>query len=211
MASPGQYGFERDGQEQGLPQKRWAVRKAMACVAVFAAVSAMGAETSQATEQEKKMTAAESLRVAPGDSLEDAIARARTAPKPVTVELRGGMHFLEKPVVLGPEDSGLTLAAYPNEKPILSGGRRITGWRAEADQVWMAAAPDDFRELWVNGRRAPRARYPDKGYLSVAEVLDVPAGFEMDGGANTLSFQGRRPESVAVGGGRGDCRDESVG
>ena len=128
------------------------------------------------------MTPATTLRVAPGDSLEEAISRARTAPKPVAIELRGGMHFLDKPVVLGPEDSGLTLAAYPNEKPILSGGRRITGWQRGPQDLWTAAATGDFRELWVNGRRAPRARYPERGYLSIAEVLDAqPAEKWMEG------------------------------
>ncbi len=114
------------------------------------------------------------MRVAPGESLEQAIAQARTAPKPATIELRGGMYFLDKPIVLGPQDSGLTLAAYRDEKPVLSGGRRITGWRLGADQVWTAAVTGDFRELWVNGRRAARARYPSQGYLAVAEVLDAP-------------------------------------
>ncbi|MGD1000594.1 MAG: right-handed parallel beta-helix repeat-containing protein [Candidatus Brocadiia bacterium] len=126
--------------------------------------------------------AAETLRVAPGESLEQAIAKARTAPKPVTIELRGGTYFLDKPIALGPQDAGLTLAAYRDEKPVLSGGRRITGWRPGTDQVWTASVTGDFRELWVNGRRAVRARYPSQGYLAVAEVLDAtPAEKWMEG------------------------------
>ena len=30
--------------------------------------------------------------------------------------------------------------------------------------------------MWVNGRRAVRARHPNQGYLAVAEVLNTPAG-----------------------------------
>jgi hypothetical protein len=168
--------------QQGLPQKGRAMRTAIACVAAFTVVSAVGAETSQVIEREKKMTPATTLRVAPGDSLEEAISRARTAPKPVAIELRGGTYFLDKPIVLGPEDSGLTLEAFPNEKPILSGGRRITGWHRGPQDLWTAAATGDFPELWVNGRRAPRARYPERGYLSIAEVLDAqPAEKWMEG------------------------------
>lgn len=97
------------------------------------------------------------------------------------IMLRGGLYFLEKPLVLTPEDSGLKLAAYKGEQPVLSGGRRIEGWK-EVDisgrRLWVADVPDakngkwNFRELWVNGRRATRARYPNQGYLKVAELPD---------------------------------------
>ena len=133
--------------------------------------------------------AGETLSVSPGDSLEQAIVRARAAPKPVTIELRGGMYFLDKPIVLGPQDAGLTLAAYRNERPVLSGGRRITGWRLGENQVWTAAATGDFRELWVNGRRAARARYPSKGYLAVAEVLDVRPAEKWGEGQTRFRFK----------------------
>ena len=155
--------------------------------------------------------AAETLRVAPGESLEQAIAQARTAPKPVAIELRGGMYFLDKPMVLGPQDSGLTLAAFGDEKPILSGGRRITGWRLGADQVWTAAAAGDFRELWVNGRRAARARYPSQRLPVRRRSARCAAGRQMGRGSDALPFQGRRPESVALGYGRGGGGDEPVG
>ena len=102
--------------------------------------------------------AGETLRVAPGESLQQAITSARTAPKPVAIELRGGVHFLDKPIVLGPQDSGLTLAACGDEEPVLSGGRRITGWRLGADQAWTAAAAGDFRELL--GQRPARGAGP---------------------------------------------------
>ena len=101
-----------------------------------------------------------------------------------TVFLRGGSYFLDQPLVLTPGDSGLTLAAYPNEKPVLSGGRRITGWKEVAVQertLWAADVPGVrvgnwlFRELWVNGQRAIRARQPNKGYFNIAELPDKPA------------------------------------
>jgi len=52
----------------------------------------------------------------------------------VTVFLRAGMHVREAPFVLRPEDSGeetspVLYTAYPNEKPVVTGGRRITGWK----------------------------------------------------------------------------------
>jgi len=99
----------------------------------------------------------------------------------VTVYIRRGEYFLNGPLVLKPEDSGLLLAAYPREAPVLSGGRLISGWKPvaiENGNCWFADLPEvregkwDFRELWVNGRRATRARHPNQGYLSVAELPD---------------------------------------
>ncbi|HWH71709.1 MAG TPA: right-handed parallel beta-helix repeat-containing protein, partial [Candidatus Sulfotelmatobacter sp.] len=99
-----------------------------------------------------------------------------------SVYVRGGLHFLTAPLLLQPEDSGLTLAAYGGEKPVLSGGRRITGWRPVAEgnrTLWRTEIPDVrsgawyFRELWVNGQRAVRARHPNHGYLKIDHLLDT--------------------------------------
>jgi len=89
---------------------------------------------------------------------------------PVTVWLRGGRYFLDKPVVFTPEDScPVTYASYPGEEAVLDGGRRIDGWREEevnGRTVWVADIPDAaegkwyFYQLFVDGRRRPRARLP---------------------------------------------------
>lgn len=55
-------------------------------------------------------------------------------PIHVTVLLRGGTYRMLEPVEFLPIDSGsknapITYAAYPGEKPILSGGIPITSWK----------------------------------------------------------------------------------
>jgi hypothetical protein len=64
---------------------------------------------------------------------------------------------------------------------VLSGGRLVAGWReatVEGKRSWAAGIPEArdgkwlFRELWVNGRRATRARHPNRGYLPIAELPD---------------------------------------
>jgi len=99
----------------------------------------------------------------------------------VTILLRGGVYELAEPIRLTPEDSGisagkpLTIAAYRDEKPVLSGGRRITGWRQVAGKpgVWQADVPAVregkwyFRQLFVNGQRRQRARTPNEGYFRI--------------------------------------------
>lgn len=68
-------------------------------------------------------------------TLERARDLAREAHKaagaPQRVILRGGSYFLKQPLVLAPEDSGLTVTALPGETPVLrsrtSPGRRESG------------------------------------------------------------------------------------
>ena len=52
------------------------------------------------------------------------------------VLLRGGVYRMSGPLVFGPEDSGtesapVVFGAYPGERPVLSGGREISGWNSE--------------------------------------------------------------------------------
>lgn len=104
------------------------------------------------------------------------VARSKLGPDSrATIFLCGGTYELSAPLVLTPEDTGLTLAAYRNEKPVISGGRKITGWRTVAGKPgwWETEVPAAregrwyFRSLFVNGRRAQRARTPNEGFLRI--------------------------------------------
>ncbi|MBN1673345.1 MAG: right-handed parallel beta-helix repeat-containing protein [Kiritimatiellae bacterium] len=116
---------------------------------------------------------------------------------PVSIALRGGTYFLSEPVTIAPRHSGVyawdgrqkkeqrvpvTLAAYKDEKPVLSGGTRITGWRKTkigARNVWVAELPEVaagkryFRQLFVNGKRRFRPRLPAKGLFRIAGLPDA--------------------------------------
>lgn len=125
-----------------------------------------------------------------------------TLKQPVTIYLRGGIYFLKEPITITPEHSGaekspVTIAAYRNEKPIISGGQPISGWKqtiVNGRKVWAAEIPEVregkwfFRQLWVNGQRAVRARHPNKGYLQVAEVLDVTPQTQWHEGQRRFRF-----------------------
>jgi len=90
----------------------------------------------------------------------------------ILVEIRGGTYPVTETLTFGPEDSGtekfsITYAAAPGEQVILSGGRKITGWKKGTNEVWTAEIPEAktgawyFRQLFVNGQRAVRARTPN--------------------------------------------------
>src|ERR1044071_4404570 len=42
---------------------------------------------------------------------------------------------------LGPEDSGLTIAAAPGAKPMLLGGQKLTGFQPDGPNLWAATLP----------------------------------------------------------------------
>ncbi|WP_328330018.1 MULTISPECIES: right-handed parallel beta-helix repeat-containing protein [unclassified Streptomyces] len=85
----------------------------------------------------------------------------------VVVELADGTYRLDKPLEFGPQDSGrpghrVTWTAAPGAHPVLSGARKVTGWKLrDADKnVWEAPLPKglDTRQVYVDGRRAPVAQ-----------------------------------------------------
>ena len=89
----------------------------------------------------------------------------------VQVLIHGGTYYLSETLTLDHRDSGtklhsITYAAYPGDKVTISGGRAITNWKQEDTGLWAVVIPEVvagqwyFRDLYVNGRRAVRARKP---------------------------------------------------
>lgn len=87
----------------------------------------------------------------------------------VRLRLHPGTYRLSRPLELGTADSGLEITGSARSDVIVSGGRVVEHIREEqldGRRVWVADFPDgwrdrlDFRQLWVNGKRRPRARYP---------------------------------------------------
>ncbi len=118
--------------------------------------------------------------------------------EPVTVRLAGGVYELREPLTFGPEDGGtaavaVTYAAATDAWPVLSGGRRITGWRRGEGGIWTAPVPGvregtwHFRQLWVNGRRAVRARWPNADATPPVFQL-VGAGLSQNLATHTVRF-----------------------
>ena len=108
--------------------------------------------------------------------------------QPATVLLRGGRYELSEPVVFGPGDSGtaacpVVYAAFEGERPVLSGGRVLSGWRQDEEGVCVAAIPEvregkwAFRQLFVSapGQRHFERRYrPNRGPFLIAGLTDSP-------------------------------------
>ena len=128
----------------------------------------------------------------------NAVRRLKAAQgldSPVHVQFQTGVYGLASPVLFTPEDSGTAACpvfyeAAAGAKPVFSGAVELKGFREERG-LWTVDVPMVkrgecyFRSLFVNGRRAPRARTPNKadGYLHIeakaAPLVDRNTGAEV--------------------------------
>lgn len=105
--------------------------------------------------------------------------------KDILVYLRGGTYSLKQPLRFEPADGGervetnlptgafeyhklkdhyVTYAAFPGEKPVITGALPVSGW-TQKGRVWTARFDADSADmLVVNGKRQILARTPNEGY-----------------------------------------------
>lgn len=119
--------------------------------------------------------------------------------EPVTVILRGGTYYLKTPLILTPEDSGpsaegmTTYTAMAGEKPVISGGERIIGWKPDAQGRWQTTLPEVqsgnwiFSQLFSGEQRRFRPRLPKQGYAFVAGAMP-PSGKAQGKGFDQFRF-----------------------
>ena len=97
----------------------------------------------------------------------------------VEIVLEGGLYQLYEPILIRHEDSGTPdsptlIRSADGAKPIISGGVRVKDWQEVSDspldipsevnnKLWVADLPEfggniiQFRQMWVNGKKAKRA------------------------------------------------------
>ena len=127
-------------------------------------ISPKGSDFNNGTRQSPKATLTSALRQA----REWRRTEDNRIQGGITIYVEGGTYAFHEPVFIRPEDSGTKesptiIRSVGDEKVILSGGICINGWKKQG-KVWVADVPAfngrplDFRQLWVNGKKAVRAR-----------------------------------------------------
>lgn len=107
-------------------------------------------------------------------------ASREVGDRPRTIVMQAGEYFLNAPVVLTGQDSGLTIEAADGADVTLYGGRPVTDWERDGETFYAATLPGvregrwDFRAFIVNGRYCRRARLPEEGRFKHLSVFDVP-------------------------------------
>ena len=140
--------------------------------------------------------------------------RRQHPDRPVRINVRGGTYFLDKPLELdhrdggiGPEkvrgncrvgaDKPLVVAAYRNETPVISGGKEIGGFTEEklnGRTVWVTELPEVargglyFRQLFVNGERRHRPRFPRATFSTIDKLAPGPEADSWKTGTNDRFF-----------------------
>jgi hypothetical protein len=131
--------------------------------------------------------------------------------------LRAGSYALPRPLLLeagvwSSPDVSLTIAAFPGELATLSGGRRLAcDWRPYRDGIYQCDLPEaagghlDFDQLFINGQRQVRARYPNQdlsdpkhftGYLPAVGELEAEIVDPLPGPDDDMTFAGGAPRGV---------------
>ena len=106
-----------------------------------------------------------------------AIALTAAAGCRTVVQLPPGEVVLTEPMRIGATESGVVYRGADDGSTRLTGGIAIDGWTDRGGGVWAAKLPlgadgkPIYTEtLFVNGRRAQRSRWPDKGYFHFAAI-----------------------------------------
>ena len=138
--------------------------KAAAADVIFH-VGPNGRDTNQGTKKRPFETLARAK-----EAVKDARQRGK---KPITVQVGEGTYYQAQPLTFGPADSGtrnapVTWLAEPGKVVTISGGRKLRcRWKRHKKGIMkcelgdVKAGKGDFTQLFVNGRRQHRARFPN--------------------------------------------------
>ncbi len=129
-------------------------------------------------------------RLRPLATLEGARNRARELKavniknNPIEIIILEGEYFLSEPLTLTHEDSGtpstpVVYKSEPGKKPVFYGGLKLAGFERVNEKLWRMYLPEvarygwNFEQLYVNGKRAVRARTPNEGFLFISDVAET--------------------------------------
>ena len=112
---------------------------------------------------------------------------------PVEVIIGEGEYLISEPLLIKPEDSGTVEApvifrAAEGAHPVFCGGKPISGFEKLSETLWRTKVSEVteygwyFEQLYVNGKRAVRAKSPNTGFYHLKNVSDT---ILQKGGAKT--------------------------
>ncbi len=101
----------------------------------------------------------------------------------IRINISPGMYNMTTTFVLGPEDSGTKVAPVIYQgsatgKTIISGGIKLYGFKETDKGLWTTHIPEvaywnwTFDQLYVNRKRAVRAKSPNEGYFYIDDIKE---------------------------------------
>ena len=141
-----------------------------------------------------------------------AVRETKNSSAPVKVLVLKGTHYLDSPLTFRPEDSRIAgapalFAAAAGQQVTISGGRKLAcSWTPYKNGIMMTPVPAglDFTQLFVNGKRQIRARYPNfdpsspstSGYIQAAGPIPAGIANPYAGGDEDMTFSAQAPRGI---------------
>lgn len=98
----------------------------------------------------------------------------------ITIWLIGGIYPIEKPLAFMNNENrklpAITFKAVNKQRPVISGGIQLNRWTKNGNGQWECVLPEKLtdiknaRELFIDGKRAVRARFPNENYLRIKKA-----------------------------------------
>jgi len=96
--------------------------------------------------------------------------------QPIVFYMKRGTYFLDEPIIFNSDDSGtpkfpVLFTSFKNDKVVISGGKKIEKWnetKINGKEIIVFKVPfikDDLREIFINGEKRNRTRFPEKKFL----------------------------------------------
>ena len=105
---------------------------------------------------------------------------SNTYIKPVIVEIEPGHYFMDQALSFDHTDSGtkeypVTYRVLDPEKTTFSAGKKLPKFQVTETGLWKCKVPADwkFEQLFVNCKRAVRARTPNKSFFKIKDIKEV--------------------------------------
>ena len=92
----------------------------------------------------------------------------------VVVRLGKGDYDLTQPLTLDARDGNVSWRAATPAKTVISGGRRMEGFEADAAGIWHLLTPLTFEQFFANQQRATWRRFPGEGLFNFTAVRQEP-------------------------------------
>jgi len=133
----------------------------------------------------------------------DTIRALQPLTEPVNVYIRRGTYSLNKTFTLTTADSGtadnpIEYQAFPGEAVVLSGGKVLQSpWVPYRDGIYVTnVGTMQFNSLFVDGKRATRARSPNDGEGWYATVLPLYRWWNQKSGAHFYTVNDQEKDAI---------------
>lgn len=115
-------------------------------------------------------------------TLEAARDKARNWKKtnePIEIIIAPGDYYMQQPLLLGEQDGNVTYRAVKPNTVNFYGGIKLPAFTAVNEKLWKCRVKEtarfqfNFQQLYVNGKRAQWAKYPDSGFFRIRKVPET--------------------------------------